>query len=136
MAKTTKKESTAKKSTDTDLKKTSRISRQQKILFGSILVLFSISLFLAFVSFYIYGQYDQSAVDKLTDRDVTVENWLGKFGAFLSDVFVYRGFGLASFLFVRLFFLTGAYLVLNLPLSKLKNTWFWDLFALIVISVS
>src|SRR6476660_8104613 len=106
MAKTTK--STAKKSADTQ--KNSRISRQQKILFGSMLVLFSISLFLAFVSFYIHGQYDQSAVDKLTDRTVTVENWLGKFGAFLSDIFIYRGFGLASFLFVRLFLLTGAYL--------------------------
>src|SRR5438552_3922802 len=133
MAKTTKKD-TAKKSADT--KNSPRINRQQKILFGSILVLFSVSLFLAFVSFYIYGQYDQSAVDKLTDRSVTVENWLGKFGAYLANVFVYKGFGLASFLFVRLFFLTGAYLVLNLPISKLKNTWFWDLFALIIISVT
>src|SRR6476660_8938644 len=110
MAKTTKKDNTAKKSADTNQKKGSGISRQQKILFGSMLVLFSISLFLAFVSFYIHGQYDQSAVDKLTDRTVTVENWLGKFGAFLSDIFIYRGFGLASFLFVRLFLLTGAYL--------------------------
>src|SRR6476659_1554556 len=104
MAKTTKKDTTAKKAAE----KNPRIGRQHKILFGSMLVLFSISLFLAFVSFYIYGQYDQSAVDKLTDRTVTVENWLGKFGAYLSDIFVYRGFGLASFLFVRLFFLTGA----------------------------
>jgi S-DNA-T family DNA segregation ATPase FtsK/SpoIIIE len=48
---------------------------------------------------------------------------------------VYQGFGLASFLFVRLFFLTGLYLFLGMPLSKLKNTWFWDFFAMIILSV-
>jgi len=136
MAKTTKKDTTAKKPADSTSTKRTFISRQQKILLGSVLVLFSISLFLAFVSFFIHGQYDQSAVDQLTDRSVTVENWLGKFGAYLSNVFVYKGFGLASFIFVRLFFLTGAYLVLNMPLYKLKTTWFWDLFALIVVSMT
>jgi len=136
MAKTIKKETAAKKPVDaTEARKSWKITRQHKVLFGSLLVLFSISLLLAFISFYIYGQYDQSAVGKLSDRSVTVSNWLGKFGAYLADIFVYKGFGLAAFLFVRLFFLTGSYLVLGLSVGKLKSVWFWDLFAMVILSI-
>ncbi|AWI26339.1 DNA translocase FtsK [Flavobacterium pallidum] len=134
MAKTTKKEPTAK-NPGAETKKGFRITKQHKILIGSLLVLFSVALLLSFISFYIYGHDDQSAVQELADRSTKVENWLGKFGAYLADIFVYKGFGLASFLFVRLFFLTGAYLVLDLPIKKLKNVWFWDLFAMAVVSV-
>ena len=97
--------------------------------------LFSIALLLAFISFYIYGQEDQSAVNQLADRNETVQNWLGKFGAFLADLMVYKGFGIASFIFVRLFFLTGMFLILDISLRKLKNIWFWDLFVIIILSV-
>ncbi len=115
--------------------KTWKLAKQYKILFGSLLVLFSIALLIAFISFYIYGQTDQSAIDQLSDRNTIVENWIGKFGAYLADLFLYQGFGLASFLFVRLFFLTGIYLFLGIPLGKLRNTWFWDLFAMIIVSI-
>jgi len=71
----------------------------------------------------------------LTNRTETVQNWLGKFGAFLANLIVYKGFGIASFLFVRLFFLTGLFLILDISLKKLKNIWFWDLFVMIIISV-
>ena len=136
MAKTIKKASPDKKTdSKSDEKKSWVFSKQYKILLGSLLVLFSIALLAAFLSFYIYGQADQSSVNKLIDRDETVHNWLGKFGAFLADLIVYQGFGIASFLFVRLFFLTGIFLVLDISLRKLKNIWFWDLFVLIILSV-
>lgn len=136
MAKAIKKEAADKKrEAGSQPKKTFKITRQHKVVFGSLLVLFSISLLLAFVSFYFYGQYDQSSIGELADRSVTVQNWLGKFGAYLADLFIYRGFGAGSFLFVRLFFLTGAYLVLDLSVKKLRNTWFWDLFAMVIIAV-
>ncbi|MES2545654.1 MAG: DNA translocase FtsK [Bacteroidota bacterium] len=116
-------------------KKPWRLKKQYKILIGSLFVLFSIALLFAFISFFIYGQEDQSAVTQLSDRNETVNNWLGKFGAFLADFFIYRGFGAASFLFVKLFFLTGAYLVLDISITKLKSVWFWDLFVIIVLSI-
>lgn len=116
-------------------KRSWKLSKQNKIVIGSLLVLFSIALLVAFVSFYIHGQADQSAVSELSNRNVVVENWLGKFGAYLADILVSQGFGVASFLFVRLFFLTGIYLFLGIPLGKLKTTWFWDLFAMIVVSI-
>jgi S-DNA-T family DNA segregation ATPase FtsK/SpoIIIE len=136
MAKSTKKETLDKKN-ESESKgiKSWKFTKQHKIVLGFLLVLFSIALLVAFVSFFIYGQMDQSAVSELSDRKELVQNWLGKFGAYLADLFVYRGFGVASFLFVRLFFLTGMYLVLDLSVKKLKGIWFWDLFAVIILSV-
>ncbi|WP_348811160.1 DNA translocase FtsK [Flavobacterium maritimum] len=136
MAKTTKATPSDKKTDPkSETTKSWQMTKQHKIVLGCLLVLFSVALLLAFVSFYIYGQTDQSAVAQLTDRSETVQNWLGKFGAFLADLIVYKGFGVAAFIFVRLFFLTGVFLILELSLKKLKNIWFWDLFVIIVLSV-
>jgi S-DNA-T family DNA segregation ATPase FtsK/SpoIIIE len=137
MAKTKKETLDKKGESKNETKRSWKLSKQQKIVFGSLLVLFSIALLVAFISFYINGQWqtDQSAVERLDDRTEVVQNWLGKFGAYLADLVVYKGFGLASFVFVRLFFLTGMFLALELSIKKLKNTWFWDLFAIIIVSV-
>lgn len=136
MAKTTKKEPSDKKNdSESEGNISWAIAKQYKIVLGCLLVLFSIALLLAFISFYIYGQEDQSAVNQLADRAETVQNWLGKFGAFLADLIVYKGFGIASFLFVKLLFLTGMFLILDISLKKLKNIWFWDLFVIIILSV-
>lgn len=138
MAKTTKKETTDKKNeSKTDTKRSWNLSKQQKFVLGCLLVLFSIALLVAFISFYVNGQWqtDQSAVSQLDDRSEEVQNWLGKFGAYLADLIVYRGFGLASFIVVRLLFLTGLFLALEMSTKRLKSIWFWDLFAIIIVSV-
>ncbi|GGF24556.1 DNA translocase FtsK [Flavobacterium limi] len=137
MAKTKKETLDKKSESKNETKKSWKLSKQQKIVFGCLLVLFSIALLVAFVSFYINGQWqiDQSAVSHLENRTEVVQNWLGKFGAYLADLIIYKGFGLASFVFVRLFFLTGLFLALEMSTKKLKNIWFWDLFAIIIVSV-
>ncbi|MES2241142.1 MAG: DNA translocase FtsK [Bacteroidota bacterium] len=136
MAKTTKKETVDNKNKSKSGTITSwKMTKQHNIVLGCLLVLFSVALLVAFISFYIYGQTDQSALSALTDRSEPVQNWIGKFGAYLSDLLVYQGFGLAAFIFVRLFFLTGMFLILELSTKKLKNIWFWDLFVIIIISV-
>ncbi|MGL2999440.1 DNA translocase FtsK [Flavobacterium sp. RSSB_23] len=136
MAKTSKK-NTPETPSDTATPKVKfwELSKQNKLIIGSLLVLFSVGLLIAFVSFFLYGQEDQSAVNSITDRNEVVQNWLGKIGAFLADALIYKGFGIASFLFVRLFFLTGLFLFLDLRLKKLKNIWFWDLFLIVILSV-
>jgi len=119
MAKTTKKETLdSKNNANPKVLKSWEMSKQHKTILGCLLILFSIALLVAFVSFYVYGQEDQSAVLELSDRTETVKNWLGKFGAFLADLIVYKGFGLASFLFVRLLFLTGIFLVLGISIEN------------------
>ncbi len=140
MAKTVKKES-KEKDPQSDIK-ILKTKKQYRMLFGFLLILLSIAFLVSFISFFVsdkgvgYGQADQSAVDSLTDRSEHVENWFGKLGAYIADLFIYQGFGVASFLFVKLFFLSGIYLLLDLPIKKLKNTWFWDLFAIIILSIT
>lgn len=133
MAKTVKKEP-KEKDPNQELK-ILKTKKQYRMLFGFVLVLTSIAFLVSFISFFLHGQTDQSAVDALTDRRESAQNWLGKFGAYLADLFIYRGFGVAAFLLVKLLFLSGAFLILDLPMRKLKNTWFWDLFALVVLSI-
>jgi len=138
MAKTTKKDTAGKKTEPKEgIVKSWKPNKQQRFVIGCLLILFSIALLVAFISFYVNGQWqlDQSAVSQLDDRTEVVQNWLGKFGAYLADLIVYKGFGIASFIFVRLFFLTGMFLALELSLRKLKSIWFWDLFAIIIVSI-
>jgi DNA segregation ATPase FtsK/SpoIIIE, S-DNA-T family len=135
MAKTIKKDTQSISDTEVIKKGFLHISRQQKLLFGCLLVLFSIALSVAFVSFFIHGNQDQSSVSAFENRNELASNWLGKFGAIIADFFIYKGFGAASFLLVKLFFLTGAFLVLDISLVKLKTIWFWDMFVMVVLSV-
>ena len=112
-----------------------KTSRGQKFVLGVLFVIIALFLLLSFISYYISGSNDQSQINELADRNVVVENWLGKIGAWLADFFLFKGFGIASFLFVKIFFLVGAYLLIDLPLSKIRKSTFWDLYAVIIISL-
>ena len=116
MAKTVKKDP-KQKDPQSDIK-ILKTKKQYRMLFGFLLILLAIALLVSFVSFFVSGQADQSAVHSLTDRSAHVANWLGKFGAYISDLFIYRGFGVASFLFVKLFFLSGAFFIIRLAYPK------------------
>jgi S-DNA-T family DNA segregation ATPase FtsK/SpoIIIE len=127
----------ANNATDTVNKKSSlKIGRRQKFVVGILLIFFSLALLLSFISYFITGNADQSAVSQLANRSLNTENWLGKIGAFLADFFLYQGFGVTSLLLVRVLFLVGAYLVLDMSLAKLKKNFFWDGFLIIVGSIS
>jgi DNA segregation ATPase FtsK/SpoIIIE, S-DNA-T family len=134
MAKKTSKDS-VNNPTETKEKFSWLLSRQQKFIIGISLIFFSLALLLSFISYFITGNNDQDLVTQLTNRDAKAENWLGKFGAYLADFFLYKGFGVASFIFVRILFLLGAYGVLDMPISKLKKSFFWDLYLIIFVSV-
>lgn len=136
MAKSTKKENKTKTTTqDGEVKKKRGLSRRHKVLLGILCFLFALAMLLSFISYFLYGDFDQSEVSAFGSREEKVYNWLGKFGASLAHFFLYRGFGVASFILIRFFFLSGAYFVLDLPLKKLKKTLFWDLFLIIIVSV-
>lgn len=124
--------STSDKKLRTSIFKT---TRGQKFVVGFFFVIIALFLLLSFVSYYISGSNDQSQINELANRNVVVENWLGKIGAWLADFFLYQGFGIASFLFVKIFFLIGAYLLIDLPLGKIKKATFWDLYAMVTISL-
>ena len=112
-----------------------KTSRGQKFIVGVLFVILALILLLSFISYYISGNNDQSQITELGNRNVVVENWLGKIGAWLSDLFLHKGFGISSFLFVKIFFLIGAYLIVDLPLKKLRKATFWDLYLIVIISL-
>ncbi len=133
MAKTIKK--APKKNSESESNSSTPFGRQTAFAVGILLVLISIGMFVAFVSFFIHGKIDQSAVTDVLNRNEEVQNWSGKMGAYIADFFIYKGFGVASFLFIKVFFISGMYLILGLSLKKLKSSWFWDLYMICILSV-
>ncbi|WP_281543052.1 FtsK/SpoIIIE family DNA translocase [Maribacter aestuarii] len=113
-----------------------KISKQNKIIIGSLLMLLSIALFFSFVSFYFTWQDDQSLLSEFKDRNAEAKNLLNKFGASVSHLFVYKGFGIASLILPFLICLTGIYMFLGLNKSGLLKKWIWGLLFLIWISIT
>jgi S-DNA-T family DNA segregation ATPase FtsK/SpoIIIE len=70
------------------------------------------------------------------NKDVAVNNVLGKLGAELSNFFVYDGFGLATFIFPLLLFFTGLYIILDISLKPLRRSWINWLLIMIWLSLS
>ena len=83
-------------------------------ILGTFFLLFSVFLFLSCVSYLFTWQQDQ---DKLINAsffdfifnqsDVEVQNWLGKFGAWMSHMLIYNLFGITSIGLCFLMFLFG-----------------------------
>lgn len=74
-------------------------------LFGLLCFFFAIYLTVAFVSYCFTWKLDQDLVFRhswgiLMVKDISMENWLGRLGAVISNKFFYWGFGLASFIFI------------------------------------
>ncbi|WP_456442182.1 DNA translocase FtsK [Psychroserpens sp.] len=132
--KKTKTKSKAK--TTPKLKKPSfKLSSQQKLIFGSLLIILGVLLFIAFLSFFFTGQDDQSTLTELTSRDIEAKNWLNKLGAWVSDLFINKAFGVSSFVFSGLLFLSGVYVTLDINKSKLRRHWIWGTLIAIWLSV-
>ena len=112
-----------------------KLSSQQKLVLGSFLITLGISLAISFVSFFFTGETDQSSLSHFADREIETQNWLSKSGAWLSDFFIQRGFGLPSFIFAGLMCLSGVYVLMNINKEKLRRHWFWGVFIIIWASI-
>ncbi|SHF63522.1 DNA segregation ATPase FtsK/SpoIIIE, S-DNA-T family [Flavobacterium fontis] len=112
-----------------------KMKRQYQFILGSLFVLLALAMGVAFISYFVNGHVDQSVANAFIDREKEAQNWMGKSGAWMAETLIPNGFGVASFLLVKLLFVTGAFMALDLPLKRLKSMWFWDLFALIVLSL-
>lgn len=124
--------------------------RRFHLVAGMFIMLFSFALLIAFTSFLFSGRNDQSIVESIWDTTIQesgreVDNLLGILGAVLSYFFIYKWFGLASYLFLPVFFLTGfriIYLSSPVHLGTLIKTSFYFLlwisttFGYIVLSVN
>lgn len=122
-----------------EVKQLLKDERTHKIA-GSILLLLAILFFVAFTSYLFTWDEDQDKVFKdgyklLLGTDTKVANLMGTFGAFISHLFIYKGFGIASYLICSFFFVMGVnlffgkkifsvsknikYLIVGLPLISI-----------------
>ena len=84
--------------------------RTQKI-FGLLLMVVASYLSIAFISYFSSWDVDQDKVlgasQDLFAPETKVKNWLGKFGALVSHLFLYKWFGVASFILVPVLMVYG-----------------------------
>jgi DNA segregation ATPase FtsK/SpoIIIE, S-DNA-T family len=130
----------ADKEEKVDLKKLARDERTWKII-GTVSLLISIFLFIAFVSYFFTWKEDQDKVLNndsgfLADNDTKVANLLGRLGAYMSHFFIYRGFGIASMLFCTFFFVVGINLLVNRKVFSIWRNLKYVTIGLLIVSVT
>ncbi|MHA7843140.1 MAG: FtsK/SpoIIIE family DNA translocase [Winogradskyella sp.] len=134
--KTTKKKNTTKAKSKKAFKKPSlTLSNQQKLIFGSLLIILGVLLFISFLSFIFTGKEDQSILSNFPERSEAYKNWASQLGAWVSELFISKGFGIPSFIFSGLIFLSGIYVTLNLKKTKLRKHWIWGTLIVIWLSI-
>jgi len=125
-------------STSNSKKAPNKTSSNRMSFLGLFLLLFAIALCIAFVSYFINGQVDQSTLTTLSDRSQIPQNALGKIGAHLAEFFIFKGFGIASFLIIKILFFISFQLFKIKEKRKTKNqikkTLFWDIYLLITLA--
>ncbi|MBS1544120.1 MAG: DNA translocase FtsK 4TM domain-containing protein [Bacteroidetes bacterium] len=101
---------------------------------GFFLLILSLFLFTAFLSYLFTGKADQSVVEGLADSALLesgkeADNWLGLYGAFTSHYFVFKWFGISAFFIPPLLFLLGFRLVFKRELLSFYNVFILSVFA-------
>ena len=120
---------------------------------GLFLLILSVYFLIAFISYLFTWKEDQSYVSAANggwhtlfdtreelalagiDNPV-VQNWMGKVGALLAHQFIYKWFGVASFLFIGILFTIGYRLLFKV---KIMSTWKilgYALFLLVFLSIT
>jgi S-DNA-T family DNA segregation ATPase FtsK/SpoIIIE len=103
--------------------------KKVRTITGSLLTLTAVFLFISCVSFLFTWSDDQDYVLNVNFFDYIFnsaipapENWLGKFGAWMSHVIIYGSFGVSAFAFCFIGFLIGIKILFNVELLPLKKT--------------
>ncbi len=122
-------------------------------IIGLFFLIVSLYFMVAFTSYLFTWQDDQSYVidanggwsnlmktqQELTEMGLNqpaVQNWLGKLGALLSHQFIYEWFGVASFLFIGVFFIIGYRMLFKIKVLSITKTLAYSFFLLIFTSVT
>ena len=115
-------------------------SEKLKFIFGVLILLLAAYLFIAFVSFLFSGAADQSKFDLnwkefIFNSEIQVQNKAGKTGAWLSEVIINRGFGLASFIFIYLMTVFGLR-ILGKSFFRFRKNFIRSILLLIWLSIT
>ncbi|MCF8228307.1 MAG: DNA translocase FtsK [Bacteroidales bacterium] len=121
-----RKKKSAKISQNSDRERaTNRMIKFRKIS-GFFLFLLSFYLLFAFVSYFFTWWIDYDKIADAAQADlsgkVEIKNWTGFIGAYLSNILIKNGFGISSFFFVLILFVSGLKLALNIRLFSIGRT--------------
>jgi DNA segregation ATPase FtsK/SpoIIIE, S-DNA-T family len=136
--------SSASLKTEKDAKLTvSQVIRDERThkITGAVFLLVSGFLFIAFTSYLFTWREDQDKVFRglsiLTPaHDIKVANLLGNLGAYISHLFFFKGFGLASYLICSFFFITGINWLFAKKYFSIKRNLRYVLIGLIYLSTT
>lgn len=108
-----------------------------RLSLGSFILIFALFLTLSFVSYFFTWKTDQSFEWEkiISDPEIGVDNWAGKIGAWLSSIFMNKGFGIASFSIPFLLILTGFKLI-RVRLASFGKTLRITITGAIILSLS
>ncbi len=116
--------------------------KDRRFIFISGLALLGLAFFclVSFISYMVTGAEDQSVVEAIGETGLYESgqhsaNYFGGVGAWIAHVFIYEWFGIASFLFVPIFFLIGYKIVFKVALIDLKSNLRTLSFSILWISV-
>ncbi len=128
------------KEVDIEVKKLLKDERTHKIA-GSICLLMAILFFIAFTSYLFTWDEDQDKVFQhgyklLLGADTKVANLMGTFGAYISHFFIYKGFGIASYMLCSLFFVVGVNLFFGKKVFSIVRNLKYLIIGLPVLSVT
>lgn len=120
---------------------------------GLFLLILSVYFLIAFTSYLFTWQEDQSYISSANggwstllktrselafdgEQPAAIQNWMGKFGALLSHQFIYKWFGVASFIFIGVMFVIGHRLLFKVKLISIWKLLTYAAFGLIFTSVT
>jgi S-DNA-T family DNA segregation ATPase FtsK/SpoIIIE len=117
--KPSKKESSKKDKTSTDNHKDGRYA----FIIGIFILFFALYLLLAIVSYFFTWKSDQSFVWQavFSSSKISVENWTGKVGAFLSNAMVNKGYGISAIGFPFVLIIVGLRILKFRPVPLRKG---------------
>jgi DNA segregation ATPase FtsK/SpoIIIE, S-DNA-T family len=114
--------------------------RRLQLTIGFFLLVVSLFLLVAFISYLFTGKADQSVVESVQEvglfqSGLEVDNWMKLYGAIAAHYFIFEWFGIACFLLPPLLFIYGYRIVFRRAILPLNSTTLFVLFFLIWVSL-
>jgi DNA segregation ATPase FtsK/SpoIIIE, S-DNA-T family len=117
-------------------------SKRLRKTVGLFFILFAVFLLLSFVSYLFSWKADDDILngrvfnwDLLIDSTIVADNMMGRLGAITAHLFIKKGFGISSFLFIIMFFIAGFKWLFGHSLLPAWRTLRYSLFSLIWVSL-
>jgi DNA segregation ATPase FtsK/SpoIIIE, S-DNA-T family len=111
-------------------------------IFGLLLLIVAVYMFLAFTSYLFHWTEDDSYLEDKTfafglliDSSIVAKNMMGRLGAITAHLFIKKWFGISSFLFTLILFITGLWLMMRKSILPIGKTVRYSFFALIWVSL-